>query len=271
MKKILLFSFFLIGISLHGQEVSYFVKKIRTAGLLYQWNENQIKEDEKSGLITGVNNDDQNLYLIFQINNQNDLLQILEYGLSINIKSKKKPKVNARIDYPLADESIVENDSVLANLDKIIAAKTGGEFKGFESTKGYMLLEESELIKISFAHQPENNSILNYEARIPLVELYAKPIDLDEIVNSKISITFRINSSLTTEEGNLKTGSGGVVGRNISADGRSMGYSGNGVATRASGNLNVGKSMQRNLKSTTPKDNYETITSKSITVDYRIR
>lgn len=214
MAKLLSLIFIAATINLAAQEATFYQEASKTDGLSSDWSADELTEDEKTGFITGVKNDEENLYLLFQSKSQGTLQKVLASGMSLTLKTKSKPKINAKIDYPEAAKqgqqrgglrggqrgqvagqgSPEENQKrMIDRMNNMLSTKLEGRFKGFVTANGKLPVEKSETIQVALATEPEGDELkFNYELKIPLNELFGQELDWDRISSSDIAIAFTV-------------------------------------------------------------------------------
>ncbi|KYG72462.1 hypothetical protein [Roseivirga echinicomitans] len=190
------------------------------------WAVQELTKDEKTSFLTGVKNDSENLYLIFQTANQQSLNMVMQAGMSVKLKAKTKPKLNANIDYPLAskdkssgtlraqgsaeDKALLQEMLLIGLLDSKLDAK----LKGFSSLKGTIGLNEMNDTQLILSLEGEGRTrLLSYELVLPLKELFDGTVDLNALSQSEIEIAFTVNAiSQPQGGGGAQAGAGGRSG-----------------------------------------------------------
>jgi hypothetical protein len=192
------------------------------------WTEQELTKDEKTSFLTGIKNDSNNLYLIFQTANPQSLNKVMQAGMTIKLKAKTKPKLNASIDYPLAskdkssgtlraqvsaeDRALLQEMMLIGMLD----SKTEAKLKGFSSSNGTLGLKEMNDVHLILSLEGEGRTrLLSYELVLPLTELFDGTVDLNVLSQSDIEIAFTVNAISQPQGGGgggAPTGGGGRGG-----------------------------------------------------------
>ena len=262
MRYLILTSLLSLSILLNAQEATFYEAELRTDGLANDWALSELAEDEKTGFFTGVKNDGEHLYLIFQSKDQRTLQKALAAGMSLSLKAKTKPKLNVKIDYPLAPEqgqgrggfsrpgggsgnqrSPEERQQMMIDrMNTMLATKVKGKFKGLSTTEGTLMVEESETVKVALGLEPEGSSpTFNYELRIPLIELFGQTADWDKMTSYPITIAFTVKALSNPANGAGNAGFSRGGGRGGAGGGRA-GAAGRGGARRGA-NSSVNSEM----------------------------
>ena len=257
MKHLILVSFFCLGLTLKAQQASELKKDIQSNTSAIEWSSSQLEKDDKTGFITGAQNDEKNLYLVFQTTDPRSISKILAAGMSLSLKAKTKPKLNAKLDYPLeAEGNAVQGQSRLNNnnrqgqqtqqqrrkamtdrLNTIISTKIKGKLKGFQTTNGKIFVDDISSIgtKIEVLDN-SNEPTFNYEIRIPFNELFPGNYDLEKLLGTEIAISFLVKpiSSPASRAGGSGVSRGGGRGGGRGAGRRGAG-GGRGTGATSSG------------------------------------
>ena len=250
MRILSLIAFLFLSISIYGQEVSFFKNQFLIDGQSTDWSNQELVKDDKSGCITGVRNDDKNLYLIFQASDQRTISKILATGMSVTIKTKTKPKVNVKIDYPLeVDNSLNQGrqsagnrkgNLMLADAEKrqrlmvermnaMISSKQEGKFKGFNTILGKLSLSDINDIEAKLGMDANTKPLVfNYELKISFAELFDPNLSWNLTSDTELIITYTIKpmdnpANLRSGTVGSRTGRGGTAIGRRSGGGRSTG------------------------------------------------
>tara|TARA_R110001599_G_scaffold102736_1_gene261753 strand:- start:1685 stop:2506 length:822 start_codon:yes stop_codon:yes gene_type:complete len=241
MKKII----FLVGLLIACQVTKAQETQLTTNSEGQVWAAQELTKDEKTSFLTGVKNDNENLYLIFQTANQQSLNKVMQAGMSVKLKAKTKPKLNANVDYPLAskdkssgtlraqgtaeDRALLQEMLLIGLLDSKIEAK----LKGFSTLNGTLGLNEMNDTQLILSIEGEGRTrLLSYELVLPLKELFDGAVDLNALSQSDIEITFTVNAMSQPQGGG---GGGAQAGAGGGSGGGGRGGAGGGGRGGAGG------------------------------------
>lgn len=249
MKK--LFTTFLICTALG----SLTAQEMTVDGLSTDWSKDLLTVDKKTNLTTAVRNDAEYLYILFQADNTTSITKMLQAGMEITFKAKVKPKVNAKIEFPLeaargeatqrggqrqrgqgqggqgqAGQGADRAAQLKARLETQLETKNQAKLKGFSVSNGQLLLADLEGIQTGLAFDDSEKPVLNYELRVPLSELYGASMDWDKITAKDLDINIKVNGidSPQGAGGNVGAGGGGGGGRGGAGGGGGRGGGGGG-------------------------------------------
>lgn len=242
----------------------YFESAHRTDGNFSDWSEKELTVDEKTGFITGVKNDGENLYLIFKSKKQSTLTKALQAGMTLSLKSKSKPKINAKVEFPLegdrsnmrglqggnrqANQSAEDRELFRNEMMKaMLASKKELKLKGFSRSEGNLKLEELTGFQVAIATEGERtDQSFNYEITIPLKEIYGDSFDSSKAAETPLEIDFEVKAMSAPQQsggsglgmsgagGGGRGGVGGRGGAGRSGEGFS---SGSGGGSQRSGEM----------------------------------
>jgi hypothetical protein len=151
-------------------------------------------------LFFSVSNDSVNLYLCFQSKDESNQVKINCAGMSVNLSSKGRKKIDATIVFPLTDSKsrFAEEDLLKGKTPNISELKntfllrnTNMGLLGFVTQKGVVPIGDTSTIHAAINW--DANNIMTYEIAIPLKELYgphytkadfSKAITLTVLVNA---------------------------------------------------------------------------------------
>lgn len=273
-----LFCLFLMSlwIQINAQESSYFSDEMTIDGLSADWSNELLKPDKKTGFSTAIKNDSKNLYLLFQASNQASISKLLQTGMTISFKAKTKPKVNARLEYPMpatssrgqqrsgqrqggargtdmspADREAMRKQRMMTQLE----SKNQAKLKGFSISNGHLLLSDIEGLQMVLAFDESAEApLLGYELQIPLEELFGLSMNWDRMTSSDLNISITVNGMERPE------GFGGAGGR---SGGPGGGFSGGRAGGRPPG-ANRGGRGQQNRQGT------DMFNDQTVKLSYRI-
>lgn len=239
-------------------------------GLSSDWSKDLFTVDKTTNLTTAVRNDGEYLYLLFQADNQASIGKMLQAGMEITFKAKLKPKVNAKLEFPMeaakgqataqrggqrprtqGDQGADRAAQMKERMKGMIATKNQAKLKGFSASNGQMLIADLDGIQTGLAFDDSSEKpVLNYELRIPLSELYGASMDWDKITATDLDISIKVNGidmpqGVGGSVGAAGGGRGGAGGGRGGAGGGRGGAGGGrgGAGARAGGSAQGGTSM----------------------------
>lgn len=230
MKSIITVTLMVLCTVLAKGQGEYFTSTHKTDGISTDWTENELTVDEKTGFITGVKNDGVNLYLIFKSKKQSTTMKAMQAGMTLTLKAKSKPKINARIDFPLpgdraamggfqggnrqggqsaADREAFRNEMMRS----MLASKNELKLKGFSKTEGNIGLDQLESFQVGLAIEGEGQErSFNYEVTIPLTEIYGESFDRSKASATPLEIEFDVKAMSAPSQGGGGAGMSGAGG-----------------------------------------------------------
>lgn len=248
MKKFSLafFAFFALTFSLTAQsDISrsrWKTAEIRIDGNDKEWVKPLNFYDNGSGLWYAISNDNQNLYLVFSVNDQMKMRKLMRSGWSVELSSKeKKKKFDAILRFPevkMAGKGYQRESNEMENraegnlmIKDYRAQIPDILINGFKSGQTELKPSSRKGIQLGIGADSDQNLI--YEIAIPLQELMPEDrIKLDEL------ITLNVNVNAMTRPG----GSGNYDGGRPGGGGRSGGgmSQGGGGGRRGGGMSGMG-------------------------------
>lgn len=201
-------------LNVKAQDNTYFSNEMTIDGLTADWSEDLIKQDKKTGFSTAIKNDSKNLYILFQANSQASINKLLQTGMTITFKAKTKPKVNARLEYPMPavntrgqgprqgqggnrDAGMSPEDREAMRKQRMktmLETKNQAKLKGFSVSNGHLLLSDIEGPQMVFAFDEASETpLLGYELQIPLEELFGVSMDWDRMTSTDLNIQITVN------------------------------------------------------------------------------
>ena len=199
---------------------------VKIDGLSDEWIDNLRYYDNETLLYYGITNDENNLYLCFFTANQMMQMKMFRSGVTIELKTKTKPKRTAFIVYPKKDTTTFQMRSKPtegeAQGEKPQGQNTGGQGRnmtkrflennptivseGFVTLNGtYPTLNEKG---ISLAINWDENRRMSYEIVIPLNELFGDGFSLDEISKNEIKLKVTIDAMEMPSQSGQRPASG---------------------------------------------------------------
>ena len=220
MKKAFVLMLVVIATSLYAQNESteYFVKgNLTIDGNSQDWSADLKSFDKKTNMHSAIYNDDTHLYLLFQTDNQTNQTKILRAGLSLTFKSKLKPKVNAKLQYPLEAvrgqgstggqrqrgnrtagagqgqqvDREAQRQRMIDAMKRQLASKNEMKLKGFSKSSGQVTKGEAGDIAVALGFEEEKRMV-NYEVAIPLEEIYGANFDWQKVSAAELAINLVI-------------------------------------------------------------------------------
>ena len=213
MKNVLTIFFSILSIFTYAQEAAYYDVEQNADGKSNDWSNQELVSNNKYGFLTGVKNDEENLYLIFQSDNPRIISKAIMAGMTLTIKSKSKPKINAKIDYPLAEEAprtASRNPQAAGNranmlspeereefmqerMKNLLESKVMGKFRGFTTTQGEFPVNSIRSMQLGLDIEAYNGGrTFNYELKIPLTELFGQTLDWKRMAKSELTFIFSV-------------------------------------------------------------------------------
>ncbi|MFT3678802.1 MAG: hypothetical protein QM791_00930 [Ferruginibacter sp.] len=193
--------------------------------------------DATTKLFFAFANDDQNLYLCFQVPNEAEQIKIMRAGMEVTITARGKKKIKGTLTYPF----LQENDT-LPGEQPGKDEKTGNDHKWQTGIKGDHSkwkgkIKAEGFITANAVMDADNTTGLNiaaawdsahkfaYEISIPLKELFGEEFNINDI-GKELSLDVVVNA-VTKRDRPVNNGNGG---RNFSGGrmggGRRMGGGG---------------------------------------------
>ncbi len=198
--------------------------------------------DASTGLLFGIANSSNTLYLCFTSNDEMKVRKLLSAGWSIELDSKeKKKKFTSIISFPAIPPSAPAEGKPAGNAteggwrrQKTDIATLVNAYKlqlatvtasGFKETNGEVSTQNKNGISINIGEDSAQGVI--YELAIPLKELYSTdaPSQLDETITLNVTVN-ALKMPERTGGGGFHGGGGG--GRGMGGGGRRMGGGGRG-------------------------------------------
>lgn len=225
-----------IATSLKAQNATYFTGESTTDGLSADWSNDLLSIDKKTNFSTALRNDAEHLYVLFQTTDQAAITKLLQAGMTITFKAKTKPKVNAKLEFPLetvraqtaqrgqqqgqrggqrqtgeeVDRAKLMRERIQGQLD----TKNQAKLKGFSASNGHLLLADIQGMEMAMGlDEATETPALNYELKIPLTELFGMDINWDKVSKTSIAINITVNGiDRPTSVGNAGGGGGRGAG-----------------------------------------------------------
>lgn len=185
--------------------------------------------NSEASLFFAILNDSTNLYLCFEVRDEQTQTKINEAGMRIELKSKGKLKCDASIDFPLmekkeqappaeegaeagagkkrhAEADETRNTYILQNVSLLA--------RGFATQNGLLPVKDSAGIDVALNWDTKGE--MAYELKIPLKELFGPGFSLQDVTKA-ISMRVEVNAFARPESsGGGSTGmpGGGMPGGN---------------------------------------------------------
>lgn len=259
-------------------------------GLSSDWSKDLLTIDKKTSLTTAVRNDAEYLYILFQADNTTSITKMLQAGMEITFKAKVKPKVNAKLEFPLeaargeatqrggqrqrgqgqggqgqGGQGADRAAQLKARLEAQLETKNQAKLKGFSVSNGQLLLADLEGIQTGLAFDDSEKPVLNYELRVPLSELYGASMDWDKMTSKDLDINIKVNGIDAPQGAGGNVGAGGRGGRGGAGGGGGRGGAGGGGGRGGAGGGRGGAGAGANSQSGTSM-----FTDQVIKLSYRI-
>ncbi len=239
----------------YAQQAAFYEGKQNTDGKSDDWTFKELIRETKYGFVTGVKNDEENLYIIFQCDNPRMVTKAMMAGMSFSIKSKSKPKINAKIEYPLkgdldqvggpmgaVGQMTPEQREIMMEerMNRLIDSKYEVSLKGFSTVNGDLMITQTRALQLAMGMAVvESRPQFNYEIAIPLTELFGKELNWKRMTSSTLAMSFSIEglndpSTNGSSSRYTRTGGrgGGGVGRSRAGLTRGMGPNSDIFATQ---------------------------------------
>ena len=214
---------------------------IRVDGNDKEWGKPLNFYDSGSGLLYAISNDDQNLYMVFSVNDQMKMRKLIRSGWTIELSSKeKKRKFKSTLSFPGVQlmgknfqrgnnemENRAEGNLMIKDYESQIPDLT---LKGFLSGQSELKLNDRKDIQVAIGADSEQNLI--YEMAIPLKDLMT-----EKLVKKDKLITLNVNVNAMTKPG----GGGGSYGGGRSGGGGGR-MGGGGMSGGGGGRMGGGMS-----------------------------
>jgi hypothetical protein len=206
--------------------------------------------DDKSGVLFGIENDNQNLYFCFTNNDDLKMKKMVNAGWKIDLVSKERhKKIKAELDFPAVkmmgmrmNKDASRNENRLSKNNMLNFYRSNIQFiktKGFKSGKTEVKLNDPSGINIGIGADSTQHII--YEIAIPLKELYDKK---NITFNELLTLNMRINGmERPSPGGNYSGGMSGRGGGRYGGGRMGGGMSGMGGGGRPGGGMSHGGSQ----------------------------
>lgn len=252
-----------IALSLKAQQATYFTGKSSIDGLSADWSNDLLTIDKKTKFSTALRNDSENLYILFQTTDQAAINKLLQAGVTITFKAKTKPRMNAKLEFPLetvrsqagqrgqqqgqrggqrqTGEEVDRAKLMRERLEGQIKTKNQAKLKGFSASNGHLLLADIDGMEMAIGlDEGTEVPALNYELKIPITELFGMAMDWSKISKTSVAINITVNGiDRPTSVGNAGgggRGAGGGRGGAGGGGGRGGGRGGAGGGGRPAAN-----------------------------------
>lgn len=256
MKKLLLTLLICaITTSIQAQNTTYFTGESSTDGLSADWSNDLYSVDKKTNFSTALRNDSENLYILFQTTDQAAINKLLQAGITITFKGKTKPKVNAKLEFPLetvraqnaqrgqqqgqgqrggqrqAEGEVDRAKLQKERLQRQLETKNQAKLKGFSASNGHLFLADMQGIEMALGLDEGTEApTLNYELKIPITELFGMSMDWDKITKTNLAINITVNG---IDRPQSVSNAGGGGGRGGAGGGRGGAGGGGGRGGRS--------------------------------------
>lgn len=214
------------------------------------WNDRPRYYDGETGILYEVRNDSVNLYLVFEIPNQQTQMKAMNAGFQVNIKVKSKPKVKAQISFPIINNqevAVMPEKSMFENAkNNYLLLNDYAQIDGFVVSSGNISKNKSKS-KFIYATGWDNKNTMLYEIQIPFSELFVEKTTLKAISKTDIKFDVKVLAMKRPAGSGMPNqssmNSGGGKGQ-----GRGGGKSGGGRGQHSGGMNSQGNSSQMSAK-----------------------
>lgn len=205
-----------ISTSLNAQNATYFTGESTTDGLSADWSNDLLSVDKKTNFSTALRNDDEHLYILFQTTDQAAINKLLQAGITITFKAKAKPKVNAKLEFPLetvraqggqrgqqqgqrggqrqTGEEVDRAKLMRERIQLQLKTKNQAKLKGFSASNGHLLLADIQGMELAIGLDEATEALaLNYELKIPITELFGMGMNWDKVSKTNLAINITVN------------------------------------------------------------------------------
>ncbi|MFY0593459.1 hypothetical protein [Roseivirga sp.] len=242
---------------LNAQNTTYFTGTSSIDGLSSDWSNELISVDEKTKFSTAIRNDTENLYILFQTADRLAINKLLQAGMEISFKAKTKPKVNAKLEFPLetvraqgaargqgqgqgqrnTDEDIDREKLLKERMERQLKTKNQAKLKGFSASNGHLLLSDLDGVEMALGMDDTSETpTFGYELKISLKTLYGLDPNWDKVYNTDLNINITVNGLERPQGAGGGTAVRGGGGRGGAGGGRGGGGRGGAGGRRPNAN-----------------------------------
>lgn len=179
---------------------SWLNKPITMDGLPSEWQQSDLKKDDKVGYHYRISNDSSILYIGLLLKDEILKAKFLNAGFSIFLNGEGKEKRSFNIDFPLPDAEydLSGDPRRLMDLKGIqlmgmLHAKQY-DLSGFKDGNGKQNISDENKAGIQLALGLTDSSFLFYEVKIPLTAIFKKMNSFSEISQQNIAVCFLFNA-----------------------------------------------------------------------------
>lgn len=164
------------------------------------WTGQILHSNNSSGILYGISNDRDNLYMIFELPEQQTQMKMLSAGFELSIQVKADTKVDASILFPTMkigmEKSRERNRQSKPTVDKklYLMQATHAEAFGFLHTNDVIARSSSPEESFCFNIGWNEFQGMVIEIKIPFAELFEHPEQFDDVLKSKIKILPLLNA-----------------------------------------------------------------------------
>lgn len=196
-------AFFCLGLiyQINAQEnTTWLDKKIIIDGLPSEWQQTDLKKDDKGSYYYCISNDSSTLYIGLLLKDDISKAKFLNAGFSIFLNSEGKEKKSLSIDFPLPDAEydLSSDPRLLTDLKGIqlmgVLHAKQYDLSGFKDGNGKQNISSENKAGIQLAFGFTDSSFLFYEVNIPLTAIFKKMNSFSEISQQNIAVCFLINA-----------------------------------------------------------------------------
>lgn len=195
MQKIIAVLIILFPLLVNAQEYQsrWQTQAIQIDGDLNDWDERPGHFDATSNVLYGYRNDSSNLYVAFEISDKEMQMKAMKAGFNFEITVKSKPKLIAKISFPLQsnfNKTPTENDR--PNIQEIQQGyklmNAPALIDGFKYSKGSIYSKDIRDKGILYAADWDDYEAMIFEICIPFYELFEDDFSIEEIIKTDLII-----------------------------------------------------------------------------------
>lgn len=228
MKKIIPVLLLFISVHAFSQETAdgkWRPMKITVDGLGSEWSSPLRFYNSETSLFFAMLNDSTDLYLCFEVRDEETQTKINEAGMRIELKSKGKLKCDASVDFPLMEKTEktpqhedmgdgtgggrkrhAETDDMRTTF---ILQNVNLMAKGFATQNGLLPIKDSAGLEAALNW--DSKGMMTYELKIPLKELFGPAFSFQDVTKA-LTMRVEVNAFARPESSGGGGGGGGMGG-----------------------------------------------------------
>jgi hypothetical protein len=188
-------------LQIHAQDTASWLDKIITMdGLPIEWEQSDLKTDNKGGYHYCISNDTSKLYIGLLLKDEFSKAKFLNAGFSIFLNSEGKEKRSLSIDFPLPDVEYDLSGDPRRLMDLkgiqlmgLLHAKQY-DVSGFKDGNGKQNISDENKAGIQIALGLTDSGFLFYEVMIPFSAMSKKMNSFSEINQKNMAVCFLSNA-----------------------------------------------------------------------------